>query len=232
MLKLVNKIEKHIGILGSIIGLVIFLYLFKKIPSTEGMVKYYFLVVGGVSITWASYFVIGGIIYLPIKVIAHTISNSTIKYIISDIKNNKLINPVIIIIAFIFESTVNLIIASVIFKIVMYLIGGNNYLKKDGIFFEIIGNGILGIIIIILLLIITLLVNISFKVNEYAIAISILGICFLNKNLNIILNEKFLSLDNIEKLSIKIEMLFGIIILILPWFFERSYKQKIKNILD
>ena len=222
MLKFLDKYEKYlVYIIYFVIGSYSYFTLFlvkDEFKDNFWLNMFMLLIAVPVLIYFLGKYVFGGLIILFLRFIAHLVEHKNLNLYIEDVENRDTTQA-----TFFLTRVILWLIFYIIFMILLTYIFeflfqdyGIHFVDKLEDYWLLLFLGYLisiGIIVWLALLV---------RLNPFAVLVSLVGLVILLPNL---FRYNVNQIESIEKLLATVKIFFGLLFLILPWLFDRSYKR-------
>ena len=219
MLKFLNKYEKYlVYIIYFVFGSYVYFTLPMGIFENVWMKMFMLLISIPFLIYFFGKYVFGGLIILFLRFIAHLVEHKNLNLYIEDVENRDTTQA-----TFFLTRVILWLIFYIIFMILLTYIFeflfqdyGIHFVDKLEDYWLLLFLGYLisiGIIVWLALLV---------RLNPFAVLVSLVGLVILLPNL---FRYNVNQIESIEKLLATVKIFFGLLFLILPWLFDRSYKR-------
>jgi hypothetical protein len=220
MLKFLDKYEKYlVYTLYFVIGAsYIFLFINDDFKDGIWINIFTYLIFVPFIIHFLGKYVFGGLIILFLRFIAHLVEHKNLNLYTEDVANRdttQLTFHVTSLILGLILCTICIILLTYIFEF-LFQDYGIHFIDKLEDYWYLLLFGYL--IFLVLIFWLAYLVHLNF----FALLISLVGLVILLPNL---FRYNVNQIESIEKLIVTVKIFFGLLFLILPWLFDRSYRR-------
>jgi hypothetical protein len=223
MLKFLDKYEIYLYLIIALFVFfpgIYFLFFSQPFDSETGIFKKILILI---LTPLFSVFLFGGFVSIILRFIGHLVDHHNLNNFIDDIDNNAVTQHLALIFKYVF-----LIGSCVVYTIVITKM--LNFLLIDfGFKPNFLNLSDYPIILFFTCLALTgMITGISFllKVNPLSFIVSLFGLLiFLPNIFSPIFNEGYTLIEPFDKLLVTVKIFFGLLFLILPWLFDRSYRR-------